>query len=335
MNQILPSSEDRRNFGFNNALSSRVTIIGGGVMGPGIALVFAEGGYDVDICEVSEKAADAAMSSFVENLRVKIELGLTDSNEEEAILARVRCCKGAEVSLATASLVIEAVTENPAIKQQVYQSIADIAPKSAVIWSNTSSLNIFPLAPESLKHRLLIAHWFAPAQILPLVEVVGASDTDSDCLQECCDLLTKLGKKPILLKKFARGFVINRLQRALGREALHLIESGVIDIEELDIAVRTSLAPRMQLLGLLQRMDFAGLGLSLGGYKDKEYDDPPLTVPKSLMDLVEAGNLGVSTGSGFYDYGQRTPLELQRQRDIQLWKIMMNLSDFVADPRPI
>jgi 3-hydroxybutyryl-CoA dehydrogenase len=166
--------------------------------------------------------------------------------------------------------------------------------------------------------------------------VVGSPQGRSGLCEETVTLLRALGKTPVVLEKFIPGFLINRLLRALGRESFNMIESGVVSVEDLDVAVRTSLAPRMQLLGVMQRYDFTGLGLSLRNLADPDMVDAPIDLaPTPLRERVDRGDLGVSSGKGFYDYEGRSMLEMQRQRDRKLWQIMTGLSDLVLTPKPL
>ncbi|MEN3294663.1 MAG: 3-hydroxybutyryl-CoA dehydrogenase [Burkholderiales bacterium] len=315
---------------------SRIAVLGAGVMGPGIAQVFAEHGFDVDLCETGQAAMDRGMASLRDSLQLKVELGyITDRQAAEA-LARVTPNVGSDNALTSAALVIEAVTENRPIKKEVYARVLQLSGPETVVWSNTSTMNIFELGKPALRSRLLVAHWFAPPQILPLVEMVADDQTSKAIMDESIAILRALGKVPVLLDKFIPGFIIPRLLRALGREAFHMIETGVCTVEAMDAAVRTSLAPRMQVLGLMQRYDYTGLNLSMGNLRDPDIVDAPIDLePRLLKDLVDNGHLGVTTGKGFYDYEGRSTLELQRERDIRLWKVVQGVSDLVSDPKPI
>lgn len=316
--------------------SARVAVLGAGVMGPGIALVFAEHGFQVDLCEVRQPALDAGMASLADALDLKVQAQVCDAASARATLSRVAPCIGIDEAIARADLIVEAVPENRDIKRAVYAQVAEAAPAHAVVWSNTSTLDVFALAPAALAPRLLVAHWFAPPHILPLVEVVCQAPAPASLCDESVALLRALGKAPVVLDKFVPGFIINRLLRALGRESFDMIESGVISIAELDVAVRTSLAPRMQVLGVMQRYDYTGLNLSLRNLADPDIVDAPVNrSPALLQDRVDRGELGVGSGKGFYDYAGRSTLELQRERDLRLWQVMRGLAELATDPKPI
>lgn len=316
--------------------SCRVVVLGGGVMGPGISLVFAEHGFTVDLCDISETAAATAATTLRDAIALKAELGFLPAASASAVFDRIRIRVGTEDALAGADFVIEAVSENRNVKSAVYRDISRLGAPGVVVWSNTSTMNVFELAPDALRNRLIVAHWFAPPHILPLVELVGEGPVHATLMAEADAILKSLGKAPVKLEKFVPGFIINRLLRALGREAFDLIESGAITTENLDIAVRTSLAPRMQILGLMQRYDFTGLNLSLRNLEDRAIVDAPINLaPPSLVDRVGRGELGVTTGKGFYDYQGRSLAEMQRLRDTKLWQVVKGVGDLVSDPRPL
>lgn len=319
-----------------NPAASRVAVLGGGVMGPGIALVFAEAGYPVALCEVSEERLALGLQSLRDSLALKVSENLLPAERLEEIYSRVKGYVGIEEAIAQADLVIEAVTENKDVKRSVYATVERTGKPHAVIWSNTSALNVFELISPAMEGRLVVAHWFAPPHILPLVEVVGNGEKTSRLVDETLQVLRSVGKVPVRLNRMINGFVINRILRIIGREIFHLLESGVISPEDLDLAVRTSIAPRMQLLGVLQRYDFTNLSLSLRHYRDKEFEDPPFEEePKYLLDTVNSGRLGITTGAGFYDYGGRSALELQKERDRHLMRVIHALGDYVVAPRII
>lgn len=315
---------------------AQVAVLGAGVMGPGIALVFAEHGCQVDLCEIRQSALDTGMASLADALDLKVQAQMCSAISARATLARVTPQLGAGQAIARADLIVEAVPEDREIKRAVFHQIADAAPAHAVVWSNTSTLDVFALAPAVLAPRLLVAHWFAPAHILPLVEVVCQAPAPDSLREETVALLRALGKAPVVLDRFVPGFVINRLLRALGREAFDMVETGVISIAELDVAVRTSLAPRMQVLGIMQRYDYTGLNLSLRNLADPDIVDAPVNrYPALLQERVARGDLGVASGKGFYDYAGRSTLQLQRERDLRLWQVMHGLAELATDPKPI
>lgn len=314
----------------------RVAVLGGGVMGPGIALVFAEAGHRVTICEVSQANVDRALESVRRSRAVLVDEGIRDAATADGVGAKVTGRVGIEDAVADADLIVEAVTEDPEIKRDVFATIGRLAPASAVVWSNTSALDVFALLPEGLVGRTVVAHWFAPPHIIPLVEVVGSGPETDQLVDEAVTLLRNLGKVPIKLNRMIEGFVINRIQRIIGREVFHLLNQGIVDAEHLDLAIRASLAPRMQVLGLVQRYDFSGFDLVMHGARNATMSDPPIeAVPRLVEEMVAEGHLGVKSGRGFYDYDGRSQLDLQDERDRHLLRVVHSLGDYVDGPRPV
>jgi 3-hydroxybutyryl-CoA dehydrogenase len=189
-------------------------------------------------------------------------------------------------------------------------------------------LNVYELSPRPA--TTVIAHWFAPPHILPLIEVVRGPETSDETLETVVALMKRIGKTPVVLKKFVAGFLINRLLRAIGREMFYLLDNGFVTAEELDLAVKASIAPRMVVLGIVQRYDFTGLDISARNLENPDFPDPPIdNHPKTLFDLVEAGHLGVKSGKGFFDYGGRPLKEILRDRDEKLLDIFRATESFL------
>jgi len=295
-----------------------VAIIGLGTMGAVIAQVFAQNGYRVKGYEAHDKALQTAQKVIQMNVRVLSQDENAEIKSVEEILANIQYAGSIAEAVECADIVIEAVNENKEIKEKVYRDIDAGLPANSKILSNTSTLNIFPLMCERRLEHTIIAHWFAPPHIIPLIEVVKGEQTSAETVALTMALMEKLGKVPVLIEKYIPGFVINRILRILGREAFFLIEEGVITPEQLDLAIKASIAPRMMVLGLMQRYD-----LSARNLQDKEFFDPPLdNEPEPLVSRVKKGDLGVKTGRGFYDYGDREIEEILKERDAHLSRVL-------------
>ncbi len=305
-----------------NALP-HVCIVGAGLMGSGIAHAFASHGGTVTLYDISQDTLRAAQQTIATSSSMMEQAGSLSAREAASMRSRIDIAPDPAQALGRADIVIEAVSESTETKTAVFRQIAESAPPGAAVWSNTSTLDVFELAPRHLRSRLLIAHWFAPAHILPLVEVVKGDQTEERHVAHAMQLLSDMGKAPVLLDRYVPGFLINRLLRALGREAFYLIDNGYITAEQLDMAVRASLAPRMVALGVMQRYDFTGLDLSVQNLKNGQFVDAPVDLaPRSLLERVEKGDLGVKTGKGFYDYGSMSVDDASRKRDELLLQIV-------------
>jgi len=181
--------------------------------------------------------------------------------------------------------------------------------------------------------KVLITHWFAPPHIVPLVEIVHGSQTSSETIQAIKALMIKVGKMPIVISKFLPGFIANRLQSALSREVLFLLDNGYATPEDIDKATKTSFGLRMPIVGLVKRFDFAGLDFSQKVLRNHQYEPPQgMDRSPSIDRLVSQGKLGVKTGAGFYEYGGRSTEEIMRERDIKLIKLREFLKDLGEAP---
>lgn len=306
----------------------KVTVVGAGTMGPGLALVFAQQDYEVQLCDQSEEALKRARDLIRINLETLAEHDVVVTSEIDRIEGHISFTGSLREGAAKADLVVECITEERDSKRDLFRDLDGICPGGTILASNTSFLNIFELLPEGRRSKALIAHWFAPPHILPLVEVIRGPETSDNTVNVLLELLKKVGKTPVLMEKFVPGFAINRIQRILGREVFFLLDNGYITAEQLDLAVKASIAPRMMLLGLVQRYDFTGLDLSAKNLQNETFLEAPLdNEPRSLFNLVEKGDLGVKTGRGFYDYQGETLEEVLRERDHSLLKILRS-TDF-------
>jgi len=300
-----------------------IAVIGSGTMGPGIAQVFAQHRYQVQLCDVSKRALERAQSIIGANLKTLAEHNLVKASEIKPIENRITLTDSLEDAATKADLVLECIIEDREAKRSAFQQLDAICSENTIFTSNTSYLNIFELMPEARSPNILITHWFAPPHILPLVEVVRGPKSSDDTVKVVLDLLRKIGKITMVMEKFVPGFAINRILRILGRETFFLLDNGYITAAQLDLAVKASIAPRMMLLGLVQRYDFTGLDLSAKNLQNKEFLEAPIdNEPKSLFSRVEKGHLGVKTGKGFYDYSDKTLEETLKERDSYLLKIL-------------
>jgi len=301
-----------------------VLVVGSGIMGASIAQVFAGAGTDVCLVDVRAAALDRAVGLIESGLDTLVEFGAIGRNEVPAILARIMPSTDLGPAAAGADFVIEAVSEDAAIKRSVLQALDAACPPDVVIASNTSSLDIFGLADFTGAGRLLIAHFFAPAHIIPLVEVVPGPRTAPAAMEMTRDLMVRVGKSPIVLNQFVPSFIVNRIQQAIGRAVEEILENGWAGPEEIDRAVKLSLGVRMPIVGVVQTIDFTGLDVvrdilvSIG--RDTSFFD----------EKVRDGRLGVKSGSGMYDYEGRSEVEVLRKRDLLFLEMVRRLTEIHA-----
>lgn len=307
-----------------------VAILGGGTMGSGLAQVFAAAGYKTYLYDISPVALEKALAVIRTSLGTFVETGQMPEARIEEVVGNIRTTLSLEEAVSDADLVIEAIIEKIDAKKELYGKIDQLCPERTIIASNTSFLNIFPAMPARRLPKTAITHWFAPPQIIPLVEVVRGEQTTDETIEFLLAILRQSDKVPVVMEKFVPGFCINRLQRIIGREVFFLLDNGYITPENLDLAVKASLIPRAMVLGFVQRYDFTGLDLSAMNLENEGFIEPPLdNRPKSLFEKVEKGDFGVKTGKGFYDYSDRPMKEVLKTRDLELIRVFGSLRDLM------
>lgn len=302
---------------------SNIAVIGAGTMGHCFAMIFAQAGFGVRLHDISAETLETAKGLIKSNLGTLAEAGQFDPDDIEAVSEnRIRYTTNLAEAVAEAEFVLEAVVENIEVKQDVFAELDKLCPETTILASNTSYLNIHERVKISHPERLVIAHWFAPPHIVPLVEIVPGPETSPDVVAAVKQLCESLGKETIVLNKFLEGFVANRLQAAMNLEVLHLLDNGYATPEDIDKAAKSSFGLRLPIIGVVQRMDFTGLDLVNRSLTSKVYRPPEVRgYSESLSDQLSRKRLGVKNGKGFFDYQERSPEEIMKERDIRLMKL--------------
>ena len=274
-------------------MKDRIAIIGAGLMGHGLALVFADGGHEVTITD----PFPAVRASVKERIRAT----LASLGKDEAAAERVTVCETLAEAVRNADIVIEAVPEKLPLKQDIFAQLEAAARPDALLCSNTSVIPIGKIAANvSSKHRVLGTHWWNPPYLVPLVEVIQAEGTDPAHVQRVIALLKGLGKVAVHVQKDVPGFVGNRLQHALWREAIALVATGVCDAETVDIVVKNSFGRRLAVLGPLENADLVGTDLTLDVHTIVLADLDCGKEPNAYLNaLVREGKLGFKSNQGF------------------------------------
>jgi 3-hydroxybutyryl-CoA dehydrogenase len=298
----------------------KVGIVGAGTMGAGVAEIFAQFGYTVILYNRSK----AGMERAVERLQSKIAVAPapieTETDTAEAKIYTTRDL----TELTQVDLISESIAENLEVKQDIFRQLDEICNAKTIFTTNTSGLSISQIATAvSHPERFAGVHFFNPPEIVPAVEVIKGAETSDVTCEDLIDLLRLMKKQPILVQKDVPGFVASRLQFAVVREALHLVEEGIASPADIDAVMKHGLGLRWALLGPLEIADLGGLDIfnTVGSYVAKSMSNATDS-PKVLQDLVAAGKLGAKTGSGFYEYPPGKANALIAERDEKLLEIL-------------
>ena len=296
--------------------------IGTGTMGSGTALVFALGGYRVNLYGRTQASLDRGLKRISSSMALLSENGLI-SEEEQVILSRINCFTDLSLAVRKADFVIESVAEDLEVKKAVFREMETLCSPEAILATNTSGLSP-TLISEALekKDRFLVSHFWNPPHLMPVVELVPGKFTSGDTVKVTGELLEKIGKKPVSLKKEAPGFIGNRLQFALLREALHIVDEGIASKEDVDRTMRFSLGRRLADTGPLESTDLGGLDIfyNVASYLFKDLSNTP-EVSSILKDPATRGDLGAKTGKGIYQWtGSKLKETVQfRERTLVEW----------------
>ena len=283
----------------------RFAVIGGGLMGAGIAQVLAATGRDVTVFEPDESTRASVTQRIAGNLRV---VGL-----DESAAAQVRVTGDLETAVASAQFVTEAAPEKLELKREIFADLVRLAPRDAILASNTSVIPITRIAAGlDTAERIVGTHWWNPPYLVPLVEVVQAERTSDQVVAVTMDLLQALGKTPAHVRKDVPGFVANRLQHALWREAIAMVAAGICDARTLDSCVKNSFGLRLPVLGPLENADLVGLDLTLDIHKTIIPELDRSAGPNPYLEAqVAAGRLGFKSGEGFRSWTEQEIAELR------------------------
>ncbi len=305
-----------------------IGVLGAGLMGHAIAQVFASAGYRVNIYDADVSMLEKAKERIAANFDVFIQLKLATSEGRERCLDLVAVSSDLQMFCNGPQVIIEAISEEMTVKRNAYAAIEKYTPSDTILTSNTSALSITDIsAAMEHKTRFLGTHFWNPPHIIPCVEVIMGASTSEDDFNTVYLLLEKVGKVPVRVLKDVPGFLGNRLQHALWREAISLLENKIASAEDIDKVVKYGFGIRMPFIGPLETADLAGLALTRDIH---QYLFPYLESsqkPSPLLDtLVAEGAAGVKAGRGFYRWTPEKIQQMIRQRDTVLLKIINEIT---------
>jgi 3-hydroxybutyryl-CoA dehydrogenase len=304
----------------------KVGVAGGGTMGSGIAQIFAQNGYEVVVTDIAEKFLDNTRRIILLNQKTLIGEGLLTEKEAEESLKYITYSTDKSV-FADADLIIEAIIEKMDIKQDYWKEVEAIAKDTCIFATNTSGLSINGICTKvNNKGRFIGMHWWNPPHIIPLIELIKADQTTDETVQVLKELVDKIGKKSVVVLKDVNGFIGNRIQFAVYREALKIVEDGIATVEDVDNAMKYGPGFRYPVLGPFETADLGGLDTFyyISSYLFKQLSDvkEPTKLQQQLMD---ANSLGVKTGKGWYDYSNGKGEEAMARRDKNFFKMLKHI----------
>ncbi|WP_418286434.1 3-hydroxyacyl-CoA dehydrogenase family protein [Halorubrum sp. DTA46] len=308
-----------------------IAVIGAGIMGNGLTTHFTLAGCDVTLIDHRQSNLDEAGARILDAVEFLRDAAGVDADPDD-VLSSIDLTLDQDEGVADADIVIESVSENLEIKHEIFADVAAAAPDDAVLASNTSSIQISNIAeavPEAAD-RVVGCHWWNPPYLMPLVEVVRGADTSDETVKRVVSFVESVDRNPIVVKRDVPGFVWNRIQFAVLREAMHIVDEGIASIEDVDAAVRDGYALRTAVVGPFETVDLSGLDLFQAISNDLY---PHLSTDDEASDLfdeyIDAGRNGVQDGAGFYEYDQ-SPDAVLEERDRTILALREARGEFVG-----
>jgi 3-hydroxybutyryl-CoA dehydrogenase len=297
------------------ARSEHIAVVGAGLMGHGIAQVFASKGHEVVLTDANEAALADAIDRIRSNLGFLAENGVGSSEDMEFAVGNIRVEAGLKETVRGARFVIEAISEILDHKQRLFEEMEAFCSPNAILATNTSVMTVTEVtAKVKRKERVVGTHFWNPPYLIPLVEVIAGAHTSEEVVDYAYDLLKTAGKHPVKVHKDVPGFVGNRLQHALLREAISIVDRGIADAATVDEVIKNGFGIRLPVLAPLETADMVGLDLTLQihDYTLRHLDRS--AKPASLLrDKVAQGELGLKTGQGFYPWDREKGEQLRKR----------------------
>ncbi|MGD9568934.1 MAG: 3-hydroxyacyl-CoA dehydrogenase family protein [Sedimentibacter sp.] len=304
----------------------KIGVAGGGTMGSGIAQIFAQHGYEVVVTDIAEKFLENTKRIILLNQKTLISEGLLTEEDAKESLKHISYTTNKNV-FKDADLIIEAIIEKMEIKQNYWLEVEGIAKEDCIFATNTSGLSINGICSKlNNKKRFIGMHWWNPPHIIPLIELIKADDTSENTVLILKELVDKIGKESVVVLKDVNGFIGNRIQFAVYREALKIVEEGIATIEDVDKAMKYGPGFRYPVLGPFETSDLGGLDTFyyISSYLFNELSD--VKEPTKLQqEMMDNNNLGVKTGKGWYDYSDGKAEEAMARRDKNFYKMLKHI----------
>lgn len=308
----------------------KMVMVGAGTMGSGIGQIFASKGFDVTLVDRTQELLDRAKTAVSGNCDYMISEGLADESYREAVNRSIKYQTDDRLEhiVRDADIIIEAVFENPDVKRDVYDKLSRFCRSDCIFCSNTSGSNVFDIAKVVNPERFLITHWFNPPFIMDLVEIVRGPATSGEVLDTVRELMVFLGKKPVVIQQYIPGFIVNRLANALMREACSMVQRGITTPQDIDTAIGATNGVRYAFEGPFALYDIIGWDLiqtvAVDLFKSLNNDTDGY---KLAEEMLAAGNLGLKTGKGAFDYTGVDKVEYMNNRSTKILKMLKAIEE--------
>lgn len=298
----------------------RTAVIGGGLMGAGFAQILAQAGCHVRVMDLSEQNLERCLRRVKDGVDTFVQEDMLAADQAAPIFGRIELTTSMEEAVRDAQLVIEAVVEKLEVKQAVFAGLDRLAPVGAILATNTSGLSVSDIAAlTGHPERVVGSHFFYPHTVVPLVEVGYGRATSDEVVETAVAFWKRCGKEPVVCRKDSNGFLVNRLQSALAREAMSLVANGVASARDVDRAMRLGVGTRLPMVGILEQRDWGGLDVHCAAAASiyPTLDDAKAPLP-IIADKVARGETGVKAGKGFYDWTGKDVEALRRKKQRQV-----------------
>ncbi len=294
----------------------KMAVIGSGTMGHGIAKICAAAGLEVNMYDRSPEALQRGYDNILNILQEDVDNGVLTEEESKAAYARVNAVADLKEAVSDVDMVIEAIVEVLEIKQSVFKELDELCDERVILATNTSGLSPTDIAEKSVnRDRLVATHFWCPPELIPLVEVIPNAYTRPDVVEATAAWVEQIGKVPVKMNKECHGFIGNRMQYALLREALHIYEQGWADLEEIDKAVEYSFGRRYPVTGPFRSADLGGVDIfyNVSSYLFAELSDAKKP-QEAFKKLFDAEKFGLKSGEGFYKWSEADAAATSQER---------------------